>query len=142
MRILGLDIGKRRVGVATSDPTHTLARPLATLQVSDADRLDKVVAEVLRLADEEDGVVSVVVGLPRHLDGTPSDQTAEVEKFIAALRTTFERQAMIGEVPVLLTSPGIRPYVRSIVERFRPMTVVMSQNEVYAKARIKTVGQI
>jgi putative Holliday junction resolvase len=87
MRILGLDIGKRRVGVATSDLTHTLARPLSTLQVSDADRLDKVVAEVLRLADDEDGVASVVVGLPRHLDGTPSDQTAEVEKFIAALRT-------------------------------------------------------
>lgn len=87
MRILGLDIGKRRVGVATSDLTHTLARPLSTLQVSDADRLDKVVAEVLRLAEDEDGVASVVVGLPRHLDGTPSDQTAEVEKFIAALRT-------------------------------------------------------
>ena len=34
----------------------------------------------------------------------------------------------MGEAPVLLTSPGIRPYVRSIVERFRPMTVVMSQN--------------
>lgn len=86
MRILGLDIGKRRVGVATSDLTRTLARPLATLQVSDADRLDKVVAEVMRLAGEEDGVASVVVGLPRRLDGTPSDQTADVERFIAALR--------------------------------------------------------
>jgi flagellar biosynthesis protein FlhA len=32
--------------------------------------------------------------------------------------------------------------VRSIVERFRPVTVVMSQNEIYARARIKTVGQI
>lgn len=87
MRILGLDIGKRRVGVATSDVTRTLARPLRTLQVSDADRLETVVAEVLRLASEEDGVASVVVGLPRHLDGTPSPQTAEVEQFIAALRT-------------------------------------------------------
>ena len=49
---------------------------------------------------------------------------------------------MMGETPVLLTSPTIRPFVRSIVERFRPMTVVMSQNEVYPKAKIKTVGQI
>jgi flagellar biosynthesis protein FlhA len=49
---------------------------------------------------------------------------------------------MVGETPVLLTSPAIRPYVRSIIERFRPATVVMSQNEVHPKARIKTLGHI
>lgn len=65
-----------------------------------------------------------------------------LQEFIAALRTTFERQAMVGEAPVLLTSPGSRPFVRSIVERFRPMTVVMSQNEIHPKAQIKTVGQV
>jgi len=48
----------------------------------------------------------------------------------------------MGETPVLLTSPTIRPFVRSIVERFRPMTTVMSQNEVFAKASIKTLGQV
>ena len=47
-----------------------------------------------------------------------------------------------GETPVLLTSPNIRPFVRSIIERFRPLTVVMSQNEIHPKAKIKTVGQI
>jgi flagellar biosynthesis protein FlhA len=41
-----------------------------------------------------------------------------------------------------LTSPGLRPYVRSIIERFRPTTPVMSQNEIHPKARIKTLGQI
>ncbi|MBL96074.1 MAG: Flagellar biosynthesis protein FlhA [Alphaproteobacteria bacterium MarineAlpha3_Bin5] len=66
----------------------------------------------------------------------------KLQEFINSLRDTFERQAMMGETPVLLTSPTIRPYVRSIIERFRPMTVVMSQNEVYPKAKIKTVGQI
>ncbi len=44
--------------------------------------------------------------------------------------------------PVLLVNPTIRPYVRSVIERFRPTTVVMSQNEIYAKARIKTLGQV
>ena len=44
--------------------------------------------------------------------------------------------------PVLLTSPAIRPYVRSIIERFRPITTVMSQNEIHARARIRTLGQI
>ena len=50
--------------------------------------------------------------------------------------------AIKGETAVLLTSPAIRPFVRSIIERFRPLTVVMSQNEIHPKAKIKTVGQI
>jgi flagellar biosynthesis protein FlhA len=54
----------------------------------------------------------------------------------------MERQAMMGESPVLLTSPMIRPYVRSIVERVRPVTTIMSQNEVHPKARIKTLDTI
>jgi flagellar biosynthesis protein FlhA len=49
---------------------------------------------------------------------------------------------MQGEAPVLLTSPSVRPYVRSIIERFRPVTVVMSQAEIHPKAKIKTLGQI
>jgi flagellar biosynthesis protein FlhA len=67
---------------------------------------------------------------------------SKLQEFIAAVRQTFERHAMAGETPVLLTSPAIRPYVRSIVERFRPMTFVMSQNEIHPKARIKTLSQI
>ena len=43
---------------------------------------------------------------------------------------------------MLLTSPTIRPYVRSIIERFRGQTPVMSQNEVHPRARLKTVGTI
>lgn len=77
-------------------------------------------------------------GDDRQLSLAPS----KLQEFITALRGTFERQAMMGETPALLTSPAIRPYVRSIVERFRPSTVVMSQNEVHPKAKIKTVGQI
>jgi flagellar biosynthesis protein FlhA len=81
------------------------------------------------------------------LVGTGDDKQLSVpptklHEFIGTLRTIFERQALAGETAVLLTSPAIRPYVRSIVERFRPMTIVMSQNEIHPKARIKTVGQI
>ena len=67
---------------------------------------------------------------------------SKLQEFIAVVRETFERFAMEGEAPVLLTSPGVRPYVRSIIDRFRPMTVVMSQNEIHPKAKIKTVGQV
>ncbi|HAU29106.1 MAG TPA: flagellar biosynthesis protein FlhA [Rhodospirillaceae bacterium] len=66
----------------------------------------------------------------------------QLQQFITSVRQSFESQAKAGESPVLLTSPSIRPFVRSIVERFRPQTVVMSQNEIHPKARIKTMGQI
>jgi flagellar biosynthesis protein FlhA len=69
-------------------------------------------------------------------------EPSKLQGFIVAVRQNFEQLAMQGEAPVLLTSPGIRPYVRSIVERFRPATVVLSQNEVHPKVRIKTLGQV
>ncbi len=67
---------------------------------------------------------------------------SQLQDFMARLQEAFEQQAMRGELPVLLTSPAIRPYVRSIVERFRPSTVVLSQNEIHAKARIRTLSQL
>jgi len=74
------------VGLAISDPSGTLARPLKTLQVTDADLIEVVSSEVLRLAGEDDGVAMVVVGLPRRLDGSPNEQTVAVEAFVEALR--------------------------------------------------------
>ncbi len=65
-----------------------------------------------------------------------------LQEVMAAMRDRFEEAARTGDVPVLLTSPGVRPYVRSIVERFRPQTFVMSQNEVHPRVRLRTVGSI
>ena len=67
---------------------------------------------------------------------------SKVQQFITSVRGAFDRQAQAGETPVLLTSPQVRPYVRSIVERFRPSSAVISQSEISPKARIKTVGRI
>jgi len=67
---------------------------------------------------------------------------SRIQEFIAAVRTKYDQLSVQGESPVLLTSPSIRPYVRSIIERFRPQTMVLSQNEIHPKARIKTVGQL
>jgi flagellar biosynthesis protein FlhA len=67
---------------------------------------------------------------------------SKLQEFIRGVREAFERAALAGDSPVLLTSPQIRPYVRSIIERFRGQTVVMSQNEVHPRARLKTVGQV
>ncbi len=67
---------------------------------------------------------------------------SRLQDFITAVREKYEAMSVEGEIPVLLTSPGFRPYVRSVIERFRPQTVVLSQNEIHPKARIKTMGQI
>ena len=86
-RVAGLDVGNRRIGVAVSDVTGTLARPLGVLQTSglEGDAIDRAVAELARLAAEEDGLASLVVGLPRRLDGSPNDLTPRVQAFAAAL---------------------------------------------------------
>ena len=87
MRVLGIDVGERRVGLAVSDPTGTLARPLTTLTVADErDALDRVMETVGRLAAESDGLATIVVGLPTRLDGSSSAVTARVAAFVDALR--------------------------------------------------------
>jgi putative Holliday junction resolvase len=87
VRIVGLDVGERRIGVAISDATCTLARPVGVLRPAglERDAVSLAAAEIARLAAEDDGVGSLVVGLPRHLDGTPSEMTARVEAFAARL---------------------------------------------------------
>lgn len=80
-------MGRRRVGLAISDPTATLARPLATLTIEGKSALDCVVNEVERLSAEADGLGAVVVGMPARLDGSATEQTAEVAAFITHLRT-------------------------------------------------------
>jgi putative Holliday junction resolvase len=86
-RVLALDVGARRVGVAISDATATLARPLETIAVQgETDAVDRVVRRIGDLASEDDGVSTIVVGLPVRLDGTPSEQSARVGAFIEALR--------------------------------------------------------
>lgn len=87
MRILGIDYGARRIGLALSDASATLASPwrLVVRPPSEAETLRLVVAEVERLIADDDGLEAVVVGWPRRLDGSPTDQTPLVEAFARAL---------------------------------------------------------
>jgi flagellar biosynthesis protein FlhA len=69
-------------------------------------------------------------------------QPSRLSEFITLVREKFEDAARQGEAPVLVTSAGIRPFVRGIVERFRAQTSVLSQAEIHPRARLKTVGSI
>jgi len=110
-------------------------------QLSAANTTPEGYIPLLTLApDWEQAFTESIVGQgdERQLAMAPS----KLQQFIASVRKSFDTQAEKGELPVLLVSPAIRPYVRSIIERFRPSTVVMSQNEIHAKAKIKTLGQV
>jgi flagellar biosynthesis protein FlhA len=69
-------------------------------------------------------------------------QPSKLTEFINQVREKFEQAARDGEAPVLVTSPGIRPFVRGIVERFRAQTSVLAQTEIHPRARLKTVASI
>jgi flagellar biosynthesis protein FlhA len=69
-------------------------------------------------------------------------QPSKLSEFMTAVRERFEQAAREGESPVLVTSAAIRPFVRSLVERFRAQTTVLSQAEIHPRARLKTVGSI
>jgi putative Holliday junction resolvase len=87
VRALGIDYGAKRLGLALSDATGTLASPwrVVTRPPSEPETVRLVCAEIARLAGEDDGLAAVVVGWPRRLDGTPTDQTPIVEAFARAL---------------------------------------------------------
>src|SRR5882757_785013 len=72
----------------------------------------------------------------------PAMAPSQLQAFIQTVRDRFDNASNSGDVPVLLTSPLIRPYVRSIIERFRAQTTVMSQNEIHPSVRLRTMGQI
>ncbi len=87
MRVLGIDFGLRRVGLALSDPSGRLARPwrVVVRRGDDTALAAELAREVAALAADEDGLAAVVVGRPARLDGSPSEMTARVEAFAAAL---------------------------------------------------------
>ena len=95
--MLGIDYGARRIGLALSDATATLASPWRLLQrpPSEAETLRILLKEIDGLAKDDDGLEAVVVGWPRRLDGSPTHQTAIVETFARLL----EAQLI---VPVIL----------------------------------------
>ena len=82
MKVLALDYGSARTGVAVSDPTGTLARPLGVVERA---ATEDGLTELARLARQEQAE-RVVVGLPLTLRGERGEQAAETERFVEALR--------------------------------------------------------
>jgi putative holliday junction resolvase len=88
VRIVGVDLGLKRVGLAISDPSCTLARPLRTIArgTSDSEAAAALSEAIEALAREDDGIEAVVVGLPTRLDGSDTEQTLRVRCMVDLLR--------------------------------------------------------
>jgi putative Holliday junction resolvase len=81
-RTLGIDFGTRRIGLALSDPTGTLASPLPFLENSDPQKVATALQELVQAQD----VQTVVIGLPRNMDGTYGPAAQKVREFIAQIQ--------------------------------------------------------
>jgi putative holliday junction resolvase len=86
VKVLALDYGSSRTGVAVSDPTGTVARPLGVVEAASS---DKGIARLVELAREE-GVERVVVGLPVTLRGEHGAQAQETDRFVELLREALD----------------------------------------------------
>lgn len=108
-RVLAIDFGERRIGLALSDPSATVALPLGTLQRRRGKR--PPTAEIIRTMDEND-VNRVVVGLPLALDATDTEWTVEVRAFATRLAARSGRDVYL--LDERLTSVMAERAVRSL----------------------------
>ncbi len=90
MKVIGVDLGSRRIGVATSDRSGLIASPLTVLQRAQSQRRDH--EELARIVREEEAQ-AVVVGLPLNMDGTEG-------RAAQAARREVERMATVIDVPI------------------------------------------
>jgi flagellar biosynthesis protein FlhA len=77
-------------------------------------------------------------GPDRQLAMAPS----KIQEFVAAVLRKLEDAAASGYAAALVTSAGVRPFVRSVIERVRPQTMVLSQNEIHPQIRLRNLGSV
>jgi len=119
MRIMALDVGVRRIGVAISDPTGSMAQPL---KVIDRQRNDAEIESIVELA-EEFGVSEVVVGLPLTMMGEIGPQAEEVLEYIDKLKGRIKAPINTWDER-LTTVSAERALVESDIRRKRRKQVV------------------
>ena len=123
-RLLAIDLGDVRVGVAVTDPGQLVATPAQTLQVADATDLDALVARLVSAVKEHDPV-GIVVGLPRRLDAREGAPARRAREVAAALRTATglpvalwdERFTTVEAERVMLAQDARRRERRASIDR-------------------------
>lgn len=118
---------------------HVRAR--LSRQICAANSDENGVLPIITLSPEWEQIFNEALvgeGDSRQLAMAPS----RLQNFIQKIQSTYSDQMVKGVIPVLLTNPNVRPHVRSVIERFRPSTVVLSQNEIHPRVKLKTCALI
>jgi flagellar biosynthesis protein FlhA len=128
--------GQRSLPAMLSVVRARLAR-----QLSEAARGPDGTVPIIALTNEWE------LAFAESLAGPPEDRQlamapSKLQEFMHRLRDALDSAANMGEAPVLVCSSHIRNHVRAIVERFRPATMVMAQQEIHPRVRIRSVGSV
>ena len=114
-RMCALDVGEKRIGVAMSDESQTVARAYTTLPASPFPVFVQKLGTIL----QAETVVELVIGLPISLNGTEGQQAARIRAFIEALRahvtlpiTTCDERYTSAEAQRIMIEAGLRPEQR------------------------------
>ena len=126
----------RNVGVITEHVRQRLTRQITFNNVDENN-----VLKIVTLSSAWEKAMSEALigdGEVKQLALPPS----QIQEFVEHFQQVYNRITMTGEQAVLVTTASLRPYIRSIVERIRGATIVMSQNEVHPGVKIQTVAQV
>ncbi len=129
-RYLGIDFGQRRVGIAISDPTLTIAQPHSTIKYFS---LKKLVIEIINLTKTYD-INKIIVGLPLNLKGKDSIKTEEVRQFADLIKShtdipvmLFDERLTTVEVQKLLIQFGKKPSKsRNIIDQLAAQRILQT----------------
>lgn len=126
----------KNIALMTEHVRSRLARQICNQNAN----MDGVLQLVTLSAEWEQAFLESLMGdaEDRQLAMAPT----KLQEFIKRVGEMYEKFGAQGMNPAIVTSPPVRPYMRTVIERFRPQTAVMSQNEIHAKARIRTMGSI
>ncbi|MDY6863769.1 MAG: Holliday junction resolvase RuvX [Thermodesulfobacteriota bacterium] len=128
MRILGLDLGEKRVGVSISDEIGFSAQPLSTIHVNEQEAFFTQIKELV----DDYGVVKIVVGLPLNMDGTLGTQGRQVMKIVKNLknkvnipiRTWDERLSTVAVTKNLIGANVSRKKRKKIVDKLSAVFIL------------------
>ena len=139
MRIMGLDFGDKRIGVAVSDPTGLIAQGLAVLE-----RGKSLKADLLRLRDlaEKNEVETIVIGLPRNMDGSLGPQAEKVRMFGQKLAGLLdlpvkywdERLTTMAAEKLLIQADVSRARRRKVIDKMAASLILQGYLDFHSKS--------
>lgn len=143
MRILGIDMGDRRIGLALSDPLGYTAQGLKTIQINNPDEVcDKLIAVI-----NEKKVERIVFGLPKNMNGSMGPQAKKVQEYASKIKKLTklpvdfedERLSTVGAEQVLLMADQSRKKRKKAIDMLS--AVIILQSYLDRKGSEKSKGQ-